>query len=176
VGKNKDKTRRQQLTYAHREIDILRELSHPNIMTVIASWDVPEQQEQAAVTGSSASPVFDSSSTIAVMALTYYKGPTVESLLQYGGALSNKFGRVVIAQVMDAVAYLHYKAVVHRDIKPDNGEFFVSTTMYGIDIQDFNSIFYMYKGLAGISHILVFFMILDLDHFCSHRHRGSFER
>ncbi|KAL3928750.1 MAG: hypothetical protein SGARI_004942, partial [Bacillariaceae sp.] len=124
VGKNKDKTRQQQLNYAHREIDVLKELSHPNIMKVLNFWEVPVQQEQAASSlspSSSAPPGTTAAlSTVCVMALQYSKGPTVESLLQYGGALSNKFGRVVISQLMDAVAYLHYRAVVHRDIKPDN--------------------------------------------------------
>jgi serine/threonine protein kinase len=104
VGRNKDKTRQQQLTYAHREIDILKELSHPNIMEVVASWDVSTPQERAASSTSSLN-----TNTVCVMALKYYRGPTVESLLQYGGALSNNFGRVVTAQVMDAIAYLHYR-------------------------------------------------------------------
>ena len=104
VGRNKDKTRQQQLTYAHREIDILKELSHPNIMEVISSWDVSTPQEKPL-----SSTAALNSNTVCVMALKYYRGPTVESLLQYGGALSNKFGRVVTAQVMDAIAYLHYR-------------------------------------------------------------------
>jgi serine/threonine protein kinase len=89
-------------TYAHREIDILREISHPNIMTVVDYWETTTPSYSV------------------TMALSYSKGPTLEGLLQYGGAFSTTFGRVVIAQVVDALAYLHYHAVVHRDIKPDN--------------------------------------------------------
>lgn len=85
--------------YAHREIDIVHQLSHDCIMKIYDYWEVSDR---------------------VVICLSYSKGPTVEMLLQHGGALSNTFGRVVVAQTTDAVAYLHSHAVVHRDIKPDN--------------------------------------------------------
>ena len=88
--------------YAHREVDILRELSHPNIMKVLDFWELPSHANCAAV-----------------MALSYAKGPTLDQLVKFGGAVSICFGRVVMAQVVDALAYCHSRAVIHRDVKPD---------------------------------------------------------
>ena len=33
---------------------------------------------------------------------------------------STLFGRTVISQMVDTIAYLHWNAVMHRDIQPDN--------------------------------------------------------
>ena len=90
--------------YAKREIELLQQLNHCGIVRLYDSWE----------------PTNPSSSIAGVLVLEYIKGPTVESLLRHGGALSSTFGRVVIAQVMDALSYLHYRGVLHRDIKPDN--------------------------------------------------------
>jgi hypothetical protein len=102
-------TNKKELTYAHREIEILQELSvelpHPNIMYVLHYWEA-------------SSNVGHGTTRSGVLALNYVKGPTVESLLQYGGALSTVFSRVVAAQAIDAIAYLHYRAVVHRYVLP----------------------------------------------------------
>ncbi len=95
--------------YARREIEILNQIRHCGIAQLYHSWEQDESIHK-----------HNHSPTAAVLVLEYVKGPTVESLLKHGGALSNTFARVVIAQVMDAVSYLHYRAVVHRDIKPDN--------------------------------------------------------
>lgn len=75
----KDPTR-QEVGYAHREIDILKELNHPNIMRLVQYWEPP--------------------ACAAVMALSYVKGSTLESLLGIGGRLSLNFARVVTAQLV----------------------------------------------------------------------------
>ena len=95
--------------YARREIEILNQIRHCGIAQLLDSWEHDTNNRK-----------HHQSPTAGVLVLEYVKGPTVESLLKHGGALSNTFARVVIAQVMDGVSYLHYRAVVHRDIKPDN--------------------------------------------------------
>jgi serine/threonine protein kinase len=92
-------TTREELGYALREIDILAETNHHGIMKLIQHWEPPVGARMCA----------------AVMALSYAEGPTLEKLLRLEGKLSFSFCRVVAAQLVDAVEYLHGRAVVHRD-------------------------------------------------------------
>lgn len=108
----------EQLGYAHREMDILRELHHQNIMKLVDVWETTAESVRH---GKSAS---------AIMALSYAEGPTVLKPILKKGALSFRFSRVVAAQLVSALAYLHHRAVIHRDIKPDN------VMVVGADLDD----------------------------------------
>lgn len=77
---------KKEFSYAQRELLILKEISHPNIMKVVDSWE----------TGGNVT-----------MALTFGGTNTLEHLLEKAGAPSLDFSRVVIAQLVDAVAFLH---------------------------------------------------------------------
>jgi len=110
-----------QKNYANRELYILREIHHPNIMQLIEYWE-PKK-------GSSKNNV------IVTMALSYAGSRTLDSILEKFGSPSLSFSRIVIAQLVDAVSYLHSHAVIHRDIKPDN------IVVKGIENLNDNSIF-----------------------------------
>ncbi|KAH7087864.1 pheromone A receptor-domain-containing protein [Paraphoma chrysanthemicola] len=83
-----------------REFDILKELRHPNVISI--------------------EKVFWSNSSIYIF-LELVTGGDLFSYLEYkGGRLDNAQATVVIRQVLVGLEYLHEHEIVHRDLKPDN--------------------------------------------------------
>ncbi len=91
--------------YFQREVSVLQEISHPRI---VKCFKVIKETDKK----SSCAPY--------CMVLEYCNGPTVEQLIKYGGALGIYMAQEVTSQLIDAISFLHGRAVIHRDIKPDN--------------------------------------------------------
>ncbi|UPX12609.1 Non-specific serine/threonine protein kinase [Ascochyta rabiei] len=83
-----------------REFDILKDLSHPNIVHI--------------------QKVFWSQSTI-YMFQELVTGGDLFSYIEYKhGRISSIESAVIIRQILKGVQYLHDQDIVHRDLKPDN--------------------------------------------------------
>jgi len=89
------------LDFATNEVQILLELNHPHIIKVVREFPYLN------------SPVFS-------VALTLASGPTIEELVEYRGALGIPFAQNVTKQLISALAYMHARAVIHRDVEPTN--------------------------------------------------------
>lgn len=102
--------------YSKREVDILSELNkfeHPNIVRLL---------QDNRVEGCAASCVV----------LSLARGPTLNFILTKHGALGLIVAQSISRQLVEAVAFLHGHAVIHRDIQPSN--LIISGTQLGDDL------------------------------------------
>lgn len=87
--------------YAEREISILSELKHPNVIRLIRAF-----------------PVYNDISRL--VALQLARGPNLQRVVSKRGALGLPLCRLISRELVAAVSYLHGRGVLHRDIKPTN--------------------------------------------------------
>ena len=101
------------LEYALREIAILKRLNHPHIMKVVKDFPLNNKETQGEPQDSQKVVYFSVALSLAV-------GPTVEQLVEKGGALGLPMAQHLARQLISTLSYMHNHAVIHRDIKPDN--------------------------------------------------------
>lgn len=110
-----------------QEFEVLRRLSHPNIITAI---DFLEQQNEAAL-------VFE-----------YCCDMTLQSMVKqsFPGGFPSATLKPLSKMLCDAVGYLHKRRIVHRDIKPEN--VLVSDSLTSLWLADFNTAYQLMDGWA----------------------------
>ena len=83
-----------------REVRLVSELSHPNTIEIYDYGQTPDG--------------------LLYYAMEYVEGITLEALIAEAGALPLGRLRYIVLQVCDALAEVHRRGMVHRDIKPRN--------------------------------------------------------
>jgi serine/threonine protein kinase len=81
--------------YAAREVAILSEVNHPNIVRCLRYVEMPRSQ---------------------LVVMTLADGPTLGDLVTLGGALSLSLVRLAARQLISAVAYLHGRGELDQDV------------------------------------------------------------
>lgn len=83
----------------HREADLMISLDHPNILKVYEKG------------GYRSNPWY---------AMEYIDGPNLEKYIQTHGVQPLYFNRRLLVDLADALAYVHQREVIHRDLKLNN--------------------------------------------------------
>jgi len=87
------------LIFLEREVDIVRDLDHPNI---VRTYDV-----------------FETKSEIYIV-LEYMPGGMLYDVIAMYGQFTEKDAADVMREMLEGLKYLHSRGIVHRDIKPEN--------------------------------------------------------
>eukprot|EP00602_Paraphysomonas_sp_CaronLab_P002436 CAMPEP_0185036924 /NCGR_PEP_ID=MMETSP1103-20130426/30643_1 /TAXON_ID=36769 /ORGANISM="Paraphysomonas bandaiensis, Strain Caron Lab Isolate" /LENGTH=1046 /DNA_ID=CAMNT_0027574687 /DNA_START=186 /DNA_END=3323 /DNA_ORIENTATION=+ len=89
----------EEVSNLRREIDLMQNLSHPNIVRYIGT---------------------SVSSRYLFIVLEYVPGGCVAGMLAQFGAFSEVLIRRLVSQIIQGIDYLHQKGIVHRDVKGAN--------------------------------------------------------
>ncbi|XP_068679432.1 serine/threonine-protein kinase 36-like [Montipora foliosa] len=88
----------KELKNLQREIDIMRNLEHKNIIKLLDSFETPKE----------------------VCVVTEYAEGELFQVLEDDGSLPEQQVRMIACQLVKALYYLHSHRILHRDMKPQN--------------------------------------------------------
>ena len=97
---SRDKTEESDMRLIYNELEIMKIVSHPNIVSLIDLFETDEN-------------IF--------IVMDYYKGGDLTSYLDaHNGYLTEQSLAKLMCQICKGIKYLHEYGIVHRDLKPDN--------------------------------------------------------
>lgn len=97
-GISEETYKKHRLSFV-KEAQTVASLHHPNIVEVI--------------------DIFDENNT-SYMVMSFIEGCTLQDIVDTNGPLSYPDAVNYMAQITDAVGYIHQRKILHRDIKPEN--------------------------------------------------------
>lgn len=89
----------KEMEFLMREVDIMKSVSHPNVVNTIDIFDSPPQLH---------------------IVLEYMQGGELFDIIAEAGSFSEQQAAQVTRDVIKGIQYLHMHDIVHRDIKPEN--------------------------------------------------------
>lgn len=90
---------KKEMAYIMREMDIMKSVSHPNVVDTVDVFDSPTHMH---------------------IVLEYMQGGELFDIIAEAGSFSEQQAAQVTRDVVKGIQYLHMHDIVHRDIKPEN--------------------------------------------------------
>lgn len=129
----------QDKRYKNRELQIMKELSHPNIIRLRHFFYTPGEKPDELYLNCVMDYVPD---TLSRLIRQYYKSKT---------QMPMKIVKLYAYQMLKGLSYLHTLGICHRDMKPQN--VLVDTQSHVLKLCDFGSAKKLIKGEPNISYI-----------------------
>ena len=129
----------QDKRYKNRELQMLKELNHPNVIKLRQAFYTPGDKPEEIYLNVVMDYIPD---TLSRVIRHYYKSKTQMPIL---------FVKLYAYQMLRSLAYIHAIGICHRDIKPQN--VLVDTNSQVLKMCDFGSAKKLIKGEPNVSYI-----------------------